>query len=71
MTVEAAVRFAYDRVMDILRSGGLPTTLDAYGGAPDGAAIEAATKKVSSKEFTVEEYQQMVWACESEAFPGL
>lgn len=69
--VEHAVRFAYDRAMGILRDGGLPLTLEAYGEMPSDEAIADATNKVSSKEFSVEEYVQMIHACASEEWPGL
>lgn len=66
---EELMRFAFARLMDILRAGGLPTTLDAYGPRPSHEEIAAATNRVSSKEFSVEEYCAMVDACYSEAFP--
>lgn len=69
--VEDAVRHAFDRAMAVLRSGGLPTTLAELGSIPNDEAIIDAVGKVSSREFTTEEYIQMVRACESEAFPGL
>lgn len=68
---DATVRFAYERLMDIVRVGGLPTTLDAYGPMPSFDEVEAATHRVSSKEFTAQEYYAMVVACGSEAYPGL
>ncbi|MCI9129527.1 MAG: iron-containing alcohol dehydrogenase [Eggerthellaceae bacterium] len=70
-SVEDAVRFAFSRVMGILRSGGLPLTLEAYGEMPTDEAIAEATNKVSSKEFSVDEYIQMIRACGTEGFPGL
>lgn len=66
-----AVRYAYERLMNILREGALPTTLDAYGDMPSYQAIASATQKVSSKEFSVEEYVEMIRACGKEKWPGL
>lgn len=68
---DATVRFAYERLMGIVRAGGLPTTLEAYGPMPSFEEVEAATHRVSSKEFTVQEYYEMVRACGSETYPGL
>lgn len=68
---EATVRAAYERTMGVLRRGGLPTTLQAYGIVPTDEEVAAATERVSSKEFTVEEYCALVRACTTEAFPGL
>lgn len=70
-SIEEAVRHAFDRAMAVLRAGGLPTTLEELGSLPSDEAITDAVGKVSSREFTTEEYIQMVRACESEAFPGL
>lgn len=69
--VDDAVHFAFERLMGILRTGGLPTTLEAYGIAPSFTDVEAAAGRVSSKEFTVPEYYEMVQACTTEAYPGL
>lgn len=69
--IEESVRFAYGRVMNILRDGGLPLTLDAYGKMPSDEAIAEASNKVSSKEFSVDEYIQMIHACSIEDWPGL
>lgn len=68
--IEDAARHAFDRCMELLRSGGLPTTLEELGTIPSDKAIVDAVSKVSSREFTTEEYLQMVRACESESFPG-
>lgn len=68
---EAVVRAAYERTMGVLRRGGLPTTLDAYGIVPTDEEVAAATGRVSSKEFSVEEYCALVRACTTEEFPGL
>ncbi len=70
-SVEEAVRYAFDRLMSILEVGGLPKTLADLGDVPTGEAIEAAVAKVSSREFTTDEYIQLVRACETTAFPGL
>lgn len=68
--IEDAAHHAFDRCMALLRSGGLPTTLEELGPIPRDKAIVDAVSKVSSREFTIEEYLQMVRACESESFPG-
>lgn len=70
-SVEEAVKHAYDCSMEILRKGGLPLTLDAYGEMPSYEEIESATHRVSSKEFSVEEYVEMVCSCATEEWPGL
>lgn len=62
-------RYAYGRLLGILERGGLPTTLDAYGPAPSRQAVAEATNKVSSKEFSVDEYCAMVEACCSTGYP--
>ena len=69
--MEATVRAAYERTMDVLRRGGLPTTLEAYGIVPTDEEVAAAAERVSSKEFSVEEYCALVRACTTEEFPGL
>lgn len=65
------MRFAFSRLVGILRAGGLSTTLDAYGLRPSRDEVAEATSRVSSKEFSVEEYCAMVEACYSEGFPTL
>lgn len=66
--IEAQVRYTYDRVMDILKAGGLPTALEEV---PDRESVEQAIPRVSSREFDTDEYFAMIQACGSEAFPGL
>lgn len=66
--VREAVEHGYDRSMDILRRGGLPTVLSDI---PTFDEVADATHKVSSREFTVKEYYEMIRACGTEAFPGL
>lgn len=63
LTPEAAVRVAYERCMDILRAGNLPTTLEE---APSREDVDAAIPRVSSKEFTPDEYYDMIQACTKE-----
>lgn len=65
---DATVRAAYERVMDVLRRGGLSTTL---AGVPTCDEVAAVVGRVSSREFTVDEYAAMVAACGSESYPGL
>ena len=64
-------RFAFNRLIEILHSGNLPTTLLAYGSRPSTDAIAEATKKVSSKEFSIEEYCAMMEACYTEECPSV
>ncbi len=66
--VREAVEHGYDRSMGILHRGGLPTILPDI---PTFDEVAEAINKVSSREFTVEEYYEMVRACGMEAFPGL
>lgn len=70
-STEEALRYAFEFMMEILRKGGLPTTIDAYAEMPTPEEIAAATSKVSSKEFSVTEYVEMIQACGTEDFPGL
>lgn len=66
--ISKAVEHGYRRSIDILRQGDLLTTLPDI---PTFDEVAEATNKVSSREFTVEEYYEMVRACGTEAFPGL
>lgn len=66
---EGLKRFAFEYLLGILKGGSLPTTLDSYGPRPTSAAVAEATNKVSSKEFSVDEYCAMVDACYTEAYP--
>ena len=68
---QAALRFGYEKLLDICRRGGLSLTLEAYGPMPDDSAIESAIAKVSSREFSNEEYKAMLKACYDEDFPSL
>lgn len=71
LSADEQIRFAYEKIINIAKRGGLPTTLDAYGEKPTSDAIEQAMSKISSREFSFEEYREMVWACYSEEYPGL
>ncbi len=62
-------RHAFKETMDLLRAGGLPTTFDAYGSKPAREDVAEATSRVSSKEFSVDEYCDMIEACYMEAMP--
>lgn len=66
---DALIAHGYERLMGILRKGGLPLTLDAYGPKPSPEQVEAAIDKVSSREFTNEEYQAMMDACYNVSLP--
>lgn len=67
-SVDSAVRYAYERMMSILRVGGLPVALEDI---PSREDVFAATGRVSSKEFTPEEYFAMVSACATADFDEL
>ncbi len=71
LPIEDRVRVVFDALMDVLRRGGLPTTLDAYGERPSDEAFAQAVAAVSSKEFTPEEYRAILDDCYTEDFPGL
>lgn len=64
----ATIGAAYECVMDVLRRGGLPTTLSDV---PTRDEVAAVVDRVSSREFTVDEYAALIAACGSEAYPGL